>query len=59
MLSPEIVWELARRWWDDRLQYDWRRATVAERQTILSELDLTGPFWDLTGPGKVQSGALP
>ena len=48
MLSPETLWELAKRWYDDRLDPDWRRRTVSERQAILEDVGLTGEFWDLS-----------
>ena len=41
------MWALARRWYDDRLDLDWRRRTPAERQAILDAVGLTGPFWSL------------
>ena len=41
------LWQLARRWYDDRLQPDWRRRTAAERQAILDQVGLDGPFWRL------------
>jgi hypothetical protein len=41
------MWELARRWYDDRFDPDWRRRTVPERQAILDAVGLTGPFWSL------------
>ncbi len=49
VFEPERLWELSRRWYDDRLQPDWRRKTIPERQSILAEVGLTGPFWRL-GP---------
>lgn len=48
MLTPETLWELAKRWYDDRLELDWRRRSVAERQAILEDLGLTGEFWNLS-----------
>ncbi len=48
MISPEQLWELGRRWYGDRLQFDWRRRTLAERQAILDAVGLTGDFWDLS-----------
>jgi hypothetical protein len=42
-----LLWELARRWYDDRLELDWRRKTIRERQAILDEVGLTGEFWRL------------
>ena len=52
MVEPATLWRLAERWWDDRLELDWRRRTPAERQTILEEVGLTGPFWELAAPGE-------
>ncbi len=48
VFSPIQLWELAVRWYDDRLQFDWYRRTVAERQAILDEVGLTGDFWNLS-----------
>ena len=48
MFGPAQLWELARRWFDDRLEFDWRRRTVTERQSILNGVGLTGEFWDLS-----------
>jgi hypothetical protein len=50
--SGEVValprlFELARRWYGDRLSPDWRPRTVAESQRILSEAGLVGDFWRL------------
>jgi Alkylmercury lyase len=42
------LWELARAWYDDRLDLNWRRRTIAERQAILAAVGLDGPFWCLT-----------
>ena len=41
------LWRLACRWYDDRLDRRWRRRTISERQAILDEAGLRGPFWDL------------
>jgi hypothetical protein len=49
VFSLPQLWELARRWYDDRLEHDWRRKTVAERQRILEEVGLVGPFWQIEG----------
>ena len=40
--------DLARRWYGDRLDRDWRPRTRAESQAILHDVDLTGDFWELT-----------
>jgi len=39
--------ELARAWWSDRLDPDWRPRTRDENQAILDRLGLTGPAWRL------------
>ena len=39
--------ELARRWYGDRLDCDWRSRTLAESQAILDGVGLTGEFWRL------------
>ena len=39
--------ELARRWWDDRLDPDWQPHTRDFNQAILDDLGLSGPFWQL------------
>ena len=44
-MPPEQLWQLARRWYDDRLERDWRRRPPAERQAILTEVGLTGEDW--------------
>ena len=49
VFSPAMLWELARRWYDDRFDLDWRRKTIAERAAILEDVGLTGAFWDLGG----------
>jgi hypothetical protein len=38
---------LARRWYGDRLDPDWRPRDLAASQRILEETGLTGPFWAL------------
>ena len=50
VFSPMQLWELAKRWYDDRLQFDWYRRTVEERQTLLNEVGLTGESWNLSVP---------
>ena len=39
--------ELAKRWYGDRLDPDWRPRTAAESQAILRGVGLTGGFWEL------------
>jgi hypothetical protein len=38
---------LARRWYGDRLDPDWRPRTLEASQAILDEVGLTGEFWRL------------
>ena len=44
----EQLARLARRWYGDRLDPDWRPRTVPESQAILDDVGLTGDFWSLT-----------
>ena len=46
-MSAATLNELARRWWRTRVEPDWRPRTLAESQTILDEVGLTGEFWRL------------
>jgi hypothetical protein len=39
--------ELARRWYGNRLDPDWRPRTLAESQAILDSVGLAGEFWRL------------
>ena len=47
VLPAARLWELARRWYGDRLDPDWRPRTRAASQDILSACGLTGDFWRL------------
>lgn len=37
----------AHAWYRNKMDSDWRRATVDETEALLAELELTGPFWSL------------
>ena len=39
--------DLARRWYGDRLDPEWRPRTVQQSQAILGSVGLTGAFWRL------------
>jgi hypothetical protein len=39
--------ELARRWYGNRLDPDWRPRSVEESQAILAAVGLTSEFWQL------------
>jgi hypothetical protein len=38
---------LARAWYGDRMDPDWRPRTREQPQAILESVGLTGPFWQL------------
>ena len=48
-LSLEQGWELAKRWYSDRLDTNWRPKTPAEAQRAFAEIGLKGDFWQLAG----------
>jgi hypothetical protein len=41
------LYELAERWYGDRLDPGWRPRTPPRSQAILAAVGLTGPFWAL------------
>ena len=49
VLGAARLWELAQRWYGDRLDPGWRPRTVEASQAILTSLGLTGEFWRLAG----------
>jgi hypothetical protein len=49
-ISAQALCELAHAWWDTRLDPDWRPRSRKENQTILHNLGLVGPFWELPPP---------
>lgn len=46
-LSLEQIWNLARRWYGDRLDPAWRRRSPEEAQRVFDGIGLTGAFWRL------------
>ena len=46
-MTLEQQWELARRWYSNRLDADWRRRSPDEAQRVLAECGLSDPFWEL------------
>ena len=48
VLGSATLWDLARRWYGDRLDPDWRPRTPAASQAVLASVGLTGDFWRLT-----------
>ena len=47
LVALEVLDELARRWYGERLSPDWRPRSREESQAILSSVGLTGEFWRL------------
>lgn len=45
VLSLPRVWELAKRWYADRLSPDFRGRTADDAQAIFRQLGFTGEFW--------------
>ena len=48
VVDLDRLWALAQRWYNDRLDLGWARRAPAERQAILDEVGLKGPFWQLS-----------
>jgi hypothetical protein len=46
-LTIDQVWQLADAWFRNKMDPDWRRATLEETQSVFTKLGLTGPFWSL------------
>ena len=47
LLGLKQAWTLAGGWYGNKLSPDWRRHTLEEAETLLSEIGLTGQFWRL------------
>ena len=41
------LWRLAKAWYTDRLDPNWRRRTPEEAEQVFSEIGLSGDFWRL------------
>jgi hypothetical protein len=48
ILTRDQIWQLASAWYGDRMEPGWRRRSPAEAQRLFADLDLTGPFWQLS-----------
>jgi len=46
-LTIDQAWQLAGAWYRNKMEPDWRRATVDEAEALLARLGLTGSFWSL------------
>lgn len=47
IFAPTQLWELARRWYGDRLDPDWTPHSRARNQADLEAAGLTSPFFEL------------
>jgi hypothetical protein len=47
VVALEQVWTLARLWYEDRLDPEWRRPTPEEATAKFATAGLIGPFWAL------------
>ena len=47
-ISSAKLSDLAHAWWGDRVAPSWQPRTREQNQTILTQLELTGTFWQLT-----------
>lgn len=45
VLSLEQGWQLASRWYSDRMRADYQRPTKDQAQELFSSLGLQGEFW--------------
>jgi hypothetical protein len=52
-MSLSTGWALARAWFTDRRQPDWRRRTAEETAALLASLGLSGAFWNVRGQSGV------
>ncbi len=48
ILTAQQQWDLARIWYSDRMEPDWRRRTPEEAEAVFATLGLTGDSWKLT-----------
>ena len=46
-LTIDQAWQLANAWYANKMETNWRRATMEETEALLTRLGLTGPFWNL------------
>lgn len=47
-LTLDQQWNLARIWYADRTDPDWKRRTPEQAEAVFAEIGLTGGFWSLT-----------
>lgn len=49
-LSLPQQWDLAREWYSNRMDPEWRRRTPEEAEEVFGRVGLKGDFWRLTPP---------
>ena len=47
VVSLPQVWDLAKAWYADPRDLDWRPRTRDESQAVINSVGLTGDFWEL------------
>lgn len=47
IVDLDTVWALAKAWYTDPRQPDWRPGTIRESQEVLASVGLTDEFWTL------------
>jgi hypothetical protein len=47
VLDPDVAWQLAREWYRDKVDPQWRRHTLDETESLFDSLGLRGEFWRL------------
>ena len=47
LLTLEQTWALAKAWYHNRLDLDFRRLTAQEATALFASVGLTGEFWSL------------
>ena len=47
LMSVQQLWALARVWYGDRLDSEWRPRTRDDSQRLLADVGLDGTFWQL------------
>ena len=47
LMSVQQLWDVARAWYGDRLDPDWRPRPRDESQRLLADAGLMGEFWEL------------
>jgi hypothetical protein len=49
ILTLDQQWQLARRWYSNRMDAAWERRSPAEAEEVFASVGLSGDFWRLSG----------